>query len=123
MAIDFRDLAKRQTTLSDIMVDRNKITTEEIIEKYPNGITITAFDYVMSKKTRKEYPIYTFMEDPKVFANGGTILDRIFSEFVKYCDGDVQQASSELRRQGGLKVKLYKGVTKAGDELTCVDVL
>lgn len=123
MAMDFRDLAKRQTTLSEVMLDREKITSDEIIQMYPDGITITAFDYVISKKTRKSYPIYNFAENVKVFANGGTILDRIFSEFVKACDGDVAAASAELRRQGGLKVRLYHGTTKAGDDLVCVEVV
>ena len=38
-------------------------------------------------------------------------------------DGDVKAASDELRRQGGLQVKLSKGKTKAGDELTLVEVI
>lgn len=121
--MDFRELAKRQTTLSPVMVDREKVKTDDLIESYPDGFTIIAFDYVSSKKSKGQYPVYNIAEDPSVFCNGGTVLDRIFSEFVKACDGDVAEASEELRRQGGLKVKLGHGTTKSGDDLTTVEVL
>lgn len=120
---DFRNMAKRQTTLSEVMTDRNKITTEKVIEKYPDGITIVAFDYIQSKKSKGKYPVFNYAEDPTVFCNGGTVLDRIFSDFVAAMDGDVKAASDELRRQGGLQVRLSKGETKSGDELTLVEVI
>lgn len=121
--VDFRNLAKRETTLSDVMNDRRKISTREVIEKYPDGITINAFDYIQSKKSKDKYPVFNFEEDSTVFCNGGTILDRIFTDFVKAMDGDVAAASNELRRQGGLKVKLSYGETKSGDELVMVEVI
>ena len=48
---NFKDLAKRQTTLSEVMLDREKVTTEELMEKYPGGVTIIAFDYITSRKS------------------------------------------------------------------------
>jgi hypothetical protein len=120
---DFRNLAKRQTTLSAVMVDREKVKTEDLIESYPDGLTIVAFDYVTSKKSKGSYPVFNIAEDPTIFCNGGTVLDRIFKEFVEACDGDVAMASDELRRQGGLKVILGKGTTRAGDELITVEVI
>lgn len=120
---DFRNMAKRQTTLSEVMNDRDKVSTDELIEKYPDGVTINAFDYITSKKSKGKYPVFNIAEDPKVFCNGGTILDRIFQDFVNAMDGDVAAASNELRRQGGLKVKLSHGETKNGDDLTVVEVL
>ena len=121
--MDFRSMAKRQTTLSEVMVDREKITTEELMEKYPDGVTIVAFDYITSRKSKGKYPVFNIEEDPTVFCNGGTIIDRIFKDFITACDGDIKEASDELRRQGGLNVKFGKGKTKAGDELTTVEVL
>lgn len=120
---DFRNLAKRQTTLSSVMVDREKVKTEDLIEKYPDGLTIVAFDYVTSKKSKGAYPVFNIAEDPTIFCNGGTVLDRIFKEFVEACEGDIETASDELRRQGGLKVILGKGTTRSGDELITVDVI
>lgn len=120
---DFRSMAKRQTTLSEVMNDREKITTQEVIEQYPDGITIIAFDYIQSKKSKGKYPVFNFAEDTTVFCNGGTVLDRIFTDFVNAMDGDVAAASNELRRQGGLQVKLSNGKTKAGDDLVMVEVI
>ena len=120
---DFRNMAKRQTTLSEVMTDRDKVSTDKLIEKYPDGVTIIAFDYVQSKKSKGKYPVFNIAEDPTVFCNGGTVLNRIFTDFVNAMDGDVKAASDELRRQGGLQVKLSKGTTKAGDELTLVEVI
>lgn len=120
---NFKDLAKRQTTLSEVMLDREKVTTEELMEKYPDGVTIIAFDYINSRKSKGKYPVFNIEEDPTVFCNGGTIIGRIFKDFIDACDGDVKAASDELRRQGGLAVKFGKGQTKAGDEVTTVEVL
>lgn len=121
--VDFKALAQRQTTLSEVMIDREKVKTDDLIETYPEGVTITAFDYVMSKKTKNEYPVFNIAEDDKIFCNGGTVLDRIFTEYVKVCEGDVTRASNELKRQGGLKVKLSHGTTKDGQDLITVEVL
>ena len=60
--VDFRNLAKRETTLSDVMNDRKKISTREVIEKYPDGITINAFDYIQSKKSKNKYPVFNFFD-------------------------------------------------------------
>ena len=121
--MDFREIAKRQTTLSPVMVDREKVKTNDLIEKYPDGCTIIAFDYVHSKKSKGDYPVFNIAEDPTIFCNGATVLDRIFREFVKAEDGDVAAASDELRRQGGIKVKFGHGTTKSGDELVTVEIL
>lgn len=121
--IDFRTLAKKETSLSEVMTDRTKVTTDELIDKYPEGVTIVAFDYVQSKKSKGKYPVFNIEEDPTIFCNASTILTRIFDEFVAACDGDVDAASEELRRQGGLEVKLGHGTTKSGDELITVEVL
>lgn len=120
---DFRQLAQRQTTLSEVMADRTKTTTDELMEKFPEGVTIIAFDYIASRKSKGKYPVFNIEEDPTVFCNGGTILDRIFTDFINACDGSVPSASNELRRQGGLKVKFGHGTTRSGDELTTVEVI
>lgn len=120
---DFRNMAKRQTTLSEVMTDRTKISNDDLMTNYPDGFTIMAFDMIQSKKTKDKYPVYNIAEDPTVFCNGGTVLKRIFNDFIEAMDGDVKAASDELRRQGGLKVKLGYGTTKAGDDVITVEVI
>lgn len=120
---DFRQLAIKETSLSDVMTDREKISTDELISKYPNGFTIIAFDYVQSKKSDGKYPVFNIEEDPSVFGNAPTILQRIFDSMVAECKGDVDAASDELRRQGGLTIKFGHGKTKAGDDVITVEVI
>lgn len=120
---DFRNMAKRQTTLSEVMADRDKVKTDDLIAEYPDGLTIIAFDYIQSKKSKGKYPVFNIAEDPTIFCNGGTVLDRIFRDFVDAMDGDIKAASDELRRQGGLHVQLSKGRTKNGDDFTQVTVI
>lgn len=121
--MNFRDLAKKQTTLSVIMEGRTKVKTEYLINTYPDGFTIDGFDFITSKKTGEKYPVFKIAEDDKIFCNAGTILTRIFTEFVEQFKGDVDGASRELKRQGGLKVKLGVGTTAAGDTLTTVEII
>ena len=46
MMADFRNMAKRQTTLSEVMTDRDKISTDDLIAKYPDAVTSVALDYI-----------------------------------------------------------------------------
>ena len=119
---NFKELATKATSLSSIMEGRTKISTDELIETYPDGVKITGFDYIPNKKNEK-YPVFTIEEDNEVFVNGGTVIKRIFDDFVGACDCDVDEASRELKRQGGLNVKFYWGETKAGDKLVKVEIL
>ena len=40
----FKDKALSATTVSKIMEGRTKISTDELITKYPEGVTILGFD-------------------------------------------------------------------------------
>ena len=122
MALNFKDLAVKATSLSQIMEGRTKVSTNDMIDKYPDGFTINGFDYVANKKGEK-YCVFTIEEDDTIFVNGATVIQRIFDEFVDSMGGDVDAASRELKRQGGLEVKFSWGQTKSGDQLVQVTVL
>ena len=119
--INFKSLAKEATTLSHLMEDRVKVTTDDIISGYPDGITITEFDYVNTGK--EEYYIAGFSEDEGAYLNCGLILAKVFDSFVKAFDGDINGASDCLKEQGGLKVKLEKTRTRSGNTITRVSVI
>lgn len=120
--MNFRDMAKKATTLSPLMQDRKSIKQGELIERFPDGVTITAFDYIHNKKGEK-YPVFTIKEDETIFVNGGTVINSIFTEFVDAFEGDVDAASRELFREGGLNCKFYWGENKGGDKTVLVTVL
>lgn len=120
-SINFKSLATAATTLSPLMTDRIKLSTDEIISQYPDGITITEFDYITMKDS--QYYIATFAEDDKAYINCGQILSKVFDRFVVAFEGDITGASETLKAQGGLRVKLNKSRTRGGNSITTVTVL
>ena len=119
--INFKSLAKEATTLSHLMEDRVKVTTDDIISGYPDGITITEFDYINTGN--EEYYIAVYAEDEGAYLNCGLILAKVFDRFVEAFDGDIKGASDCLKAQGGLKVKLEKTRTRSGNTITRVSVV
>lgn len=121
MNINFRQLAQESTTLSHLMTDRVKVSTDEVINQYPEGITIDQFDSITMKED--QYYIATFKEDEKAYLNCGQVLSKVFDSFVKAFDGDIVGASDALKAEGGIKVKLSKGRTRGGNNITTVTVV
>lgn len=116
----FKKSATAAIVTSELMTGREKIKTEELIEKYPQGVTITAFDVVQGEK---EYPVFTFAEDNTKFFTGGTVLKKIVAMWLKPFNGDTD-AANEAYEQSGERVifKLYKRTSKTGMTYTAVDV-
>ena len=123
----FTDLAKKKTAGSPVLEGRSKITTDEIIAKYPDGITINAFDFLNGKNGK--YVVCELRQDPLAFFNGGKILTEIFDSFVKdyQADGvsfeEAQEACMKDFCTEGLKVKLSMSRTKEGNRVTLVEVV
>ena len=122
----FASIAKNETVLSQIMEDKDKLTTDEIIARYPDGVTLIQFDIVTvtdPKKGDSTFPVFAIKEDSKVCFFGGAILCKIAIEWANSCGGDVETASNELEKCGGVKIKMTPKKTKAGNNLTSVDIL
>ena len=121
MNINFRERAMDATTLSKLMNDREKLSTEDVIALYPEGITIEEFDSVMMKEG--QYYVCTFKEEPTKYLNCGSVLSKIFDTYVSAFDGDITGASEGLKASGGLRVKLSKSRTRGGNNITTVTVI
>ena len=52
------------------------------------------------------YAVFTFVEEPDKFVNGGTLLSKMAFEWVKAFDGNITDASEELAACGGVRVRL-----------------
>ena len=125
----FTDLAKRKTAGSPVLSERTKISTDEIIARYPDGVTINGFDFLNGKNGR--YVVCCFKNDPQRYFNGGKILTEIFESFVEeYQDktdgmtfSEAQEACMQDFSRECLKVKLSEGRTKDGNRVTLVDVI
>ena len=122
----FATLAKRATTLSAIMEGREKITTEDIIKNFPDGITITEFDIVTTPDANgnpSTYPVIAFAEDNTKFLYGGKALNDVVTTWLANFEGDVETTSNALKAAGGVKIQLTAGKTKQGRNFTRVDVI
>lgn len=122
MSIDFRAVAINELTLSPLMVNREKISTEELIGE---TVTIVAFDFanITDKGEDKTYPIMIFAEYPDRYYNGGTLLLKLCAAWTAAAGGDVETASDALKKQGGVKIRFRSTKTKSGNNLTSVDVV
>lgn len=122
MAFNFKKVAQESTVLSVLMQGRTKLSTDDVIDNMPDGITVTAFD-IVHQDENTEYPVFLIAEDPNRFLMGGKVLSGIAYAWADGFDGDVEKASAELGNNGGVKIRLTRGKTKNNQNLTRVEVL
>lgn len=114
MAINFKNIAQRETVISDIMTNRKKV------DKTDGKVHIYDFDIVANSKG-ESYAVCAINEDE--FINGGFVLSRIFTAIVEEYNGDINTARDDFRKSGGLDVKLTRKKTKGNRDITAVEVL
>lgn len=119
---NFREIAAKTLSLSDLMAGREKITTEELIGQ---TVTVTEFDFatISDKGVEKVFPVLLFAEHPTRYYCGGTLLNKMCQAWAAEYDGDVAAASNALSDEGGVKIRFSAGRTKSGNNLTNIDVL
>lgn len=117
----FYELAEQTIGGSHVITGHEKISTDEVIKTYPDGITLTAFDIIPNDAGG--YAVFTFSEAPTKFLNGGTLLTKMAFQWANAFDGDVEEASAKLTECGGVKVKLTSKRTKRGNTITAVEIL
>ena len=124
MANKFAEIARKECVLSAIMEGKTRISTEDVIRKYPNGISIIGFDVISldNGEETSAFPVLAFRENPAECFFGGAVLTKIVAEWVAVC-GDVESASRELAESGGVRIKMTSGKTKAGKNITKVDII
>ena len=119
---NLRDLARNATTLSELMENRKKIQTGEVIKSFPDGITLNAVDVI--KTSDAKYPVFTFLEDSSRFYCGGIVLSKIVDTWLKAYNGDLGMLNHDLAESGGVKVKLTETKTRDGkNNITEVEVV
>ena len=124
MANIFENIARQATTLSPLIEGKNKISVSEIIETYPEGITITSFDMIAGTDQNGNsitYPVFVFAEDETRFGFGGKVLKGIVEAWIAAFDGDIEATSKSLQANGGAKLRFRQGRTKTGRNLTIVE--
>lgn len=127
--MDFKKIALDATTISELMNGRDKMDTEELIKKYPDGVTIDFIDNVnMSQEDGEAENVWIFVteEQPDKFTFGGFVLAKIFNNILAEFEGDydamIEEYNSSLK-EDKLRVKLERAKTKTKREITKVTVL
>lgn len=127
--MDFKKIALDATTMSELMNGRDKMDTEELIKKYPDGVTIDFIDNVnMSQEDGDAENVWIFVtkEQPDKFTFGGFVLAKIFNNILAEFEGDydamIEEYNSSLK-EDKLRVKLERAKTKTKREITKVTVL
>lgn len=126
--MDFKKIAIDSTTMSEIMNGRDKMDTEELIKKYPEGVTIDFIDNVNMQQEDGEDNVWIFVteEQPNKFTFAGFVLAKIFNNILAEFAGDyaemIETYNSALK-EDKLRVKLERAKTKAKREITKVTVL
>lgn len=126
--MDFKKIALDATTMSELMNGRDKMDTEELIKKYPNGVTIDFIDNVNMQQEDGEENVWIFVteEQPNKFTFAGFVLAKIFNNILDEFEGDyaemIETYNSALK-EDKLRVKLERAKTKSKREITKVMVL
>lgn len=126
--MDFKKIALDTTTMSELMSGRDKMDTEELIKKYPDGITIDFIDNVNMQQEDGEENVWIFVteEQPNKFTFAGFVLAKIFNNILAEFEGDyaemIETYNSALK-EDKLRVKLERAKTKSKREITKVTVL
>lgn len=116
----FTEKAKASTASCTLMENRTKIQTEELISKYPEGVTITGFDFLTGDNGK--YPVCIFKENENECFFGGAALTDICNSWM---EGYTLPAdcSKDLCEAGGVKIKFVKSRTKSGHNFIKAEVV
>lgn len=119
---DFRKIAIDELSLCPLMAGREKLTSEDLIGK---EVTIVEFDFatITEKGEKKTFPVLLLKEYPDHYYNGGTLLKKLCEAWAAEYDGDIEAASNDLLRSGGVKIRVSATRTKTGNNLVNVDVV
>lgn len=120
--MNFKELTKQVLSISEVIENHEKMSTDEIIIKYPQGVTLIRFD-LLTNGEGGEYAVFNFKENLMAYFNGGALLTKMAKSWIQACNGDIKEASDQLTISGGLKVVLSRGKSKKGQPVTIVKVV
>lgn len=131
MSFNFKQVAQENTLLSAIMVGREKLDTEQVINK---ELTIVAFDFAPkfdqsgnriideSNGAIDEFGVVVFAEMPDKYYCVGTVFTKVCKAWASMFNSPAE-ASAALAAEGGVRVKFTQSKTKKGNNLTAVEIL
>lgn len=113
MALNIKSIARKATVVAEIMENRDKGDTEELI-KLNSQVTINDCEECrITGENGNEEAIWAFTikEEPKKFFFAGFVLKKIFESLLIECEGDYDELYSAIQSQG-LTVKFGQKKTR-----------
>ena len=114
-------IAKAGIRLNNQTSDLEPMKLDEVIRKYPDGITLNWLD-TRTSEDGNDYIVYTFLEEPGRFSNGSgdflRLWDYVLEEFGG-CMSDMQ----EYLKANPVRVKIWKTKTKSKRTYTKVKII
>lgn len=120
--INFKELSKKAMSTSEVIANHEKISVDELITLFPQGVTIIKFDLI-TNVDGDEYAVFNFRENLLKYFNGGAILSKMAKMWADAYEGNVVEANIDLQMNQGVKVKLEKAKNKKGQNITLVTVV
>lgn len=129
---DFKASAQASTLLAAIMVGRDKLSTQDIVNQ---ELTIIGFDFapkfdqqgnpVVDQFTGEAdtFGVVIFSEYPDKYYCVGTVFTKVCRAWAAAFNGSTSIASEALKEQGGVKVRFTQSSTRHGRNLTNVEIL
>ena len=128
---NFKQAAQESTLLCKLMQGREKLDTKDVVGK---ELTIMAFDFapkfdqdgnmVADPQTGEQdvFGVVVFKEIEGYYCVG-TVFTKVCKVWASEYEGDVETASGDLAKQGGVLVRFSEGKTKRGNNLVNVEIL
>lgn len=127
----FKQIAQQVTLLSPIMLDRDKLETEDIQGR---ELTVIAFDF--APKFAKDgtpitnpitgevdtFGVVVFKEHPDKYYCVGAVFTKVCQAWASEYNS-AEEASLALEAEGGVRVRFTPSRTKRGNNLTAVEIL
>lgn len=122
LKISIRELAQHALGIPNIQIGREKMKTQELIEKHPDEMTLESFDIIAESEEKGTTFAYTVKEEPKKFMFAGVQLVQIFKSLLDATEGDIGEANEMLKKEP-LKIKMEPRVTRNGNSFNRVSIL
>lgn len=112
--------AKEMTEGSFVTVGKEKVEIDDVMLAFPNGVTVTAFDFLTGSDG--EFAVCAFAEDEKAFFFGGKILTDMCKAWAEDY-ASTKDASADLSAEGGVKLRFKRSKTKTNRDVVLVEVV
>ena len=115
-----KEIAGEVLSGSPVSAGRTKISTEELISRFPNGVHFTSVDLFAGQNGT--YAVFTLLEDDNVYYSSGTLLTQIIHNYLDRNGGDLDALNAEMKAEP-FGVRLFIGKNKKGQALTKVELI